>query len=254
MINSSKKSYKIIIFFALLVLIDFFTGILLSYLRDIFIKNDANGLIQPTIILIQFGIILPLLLKVTGIKLRDLGLNFKNFKLGLFLSIKYFLWIIILGTLITYLQAVTNYGLFTVRNWPILRFVDFAFHEFISILISPVLWQEIIPRGLFIVFLLKEGFDKEIKIKFVRINKAIFISSVLFALMHLDNYLYIESIQGYIYNTFIIIGSLLVGYILGYIRYKTNSLFWPIIMHTLANYLEWVVKILIPLILVNQLP
>lgn len=147
-----------------------------------------------------------------------------------------------------------SYGTFTVRNWPILRFIDLAVHEFLSILISTVLWQEIISRGLFLAILLKEGFDKEIKIKFFRVNKAVFISSIFFGLMHVNNYIFITSLQGHIYNTFIIIGSILVGYIFGYIRNKTDSLFWPIMMHTIANFAEWIVKILIPLILVNQLP
>ena len=250
----SKVKLRIILIFILIIITNAlqnnFRIFLIRYLRN----NDALGLIEPSILLVQYGILLPLLLKITKVKFNDIGVKFKNLKYGFSLSMKYFLWIIILGTAVAFIMAYPTYSSFEPRHWTILRFVDEGWSHFRSILLITALWEEVIIRGLFLSYLFRIGLDESFTVKGICINKALIITSVGFSLMHVQNFIGVNSLSDVIYMVVYLFGAVIVGYMLAIIRKKSDSLFWPIMMHALANYFEWVVTILIPILLVNKFP
>lgn len=251
-----KKSlgHKVLLIFLILLIINAVQGYLLGLLRQQLLEKDAIGLFRPAILLLQMGIILPILLKATNIKVNELGLNLNNIKKGFVLAIKYFLWIIILGYIMAFIQAYPSYSSFEPRQWRVLRFIDEGWYQFSSILITPVIWEEIISRGFFFAYLTKLGFHKQYNLKRIKVDKTILITAIFFSLTHLGNFIGVTALPQIIYAIIYILGAIIVGYMLGLIRKKTDSLFWPIILHTVANFGEWVVKIMIPIALVNNIP
>lgn len=253
--NGKSNVSKFLLLFAALLVVDFLQDYLREYLRDIFISSNANSLILPVSLLLQFGILLPVLLKITKTKLSELGLNVKNLKSGFLMSLKYFLWLIVLDLIFTFIQAYSSYKSFEpVYHWSILKIFSEGWSQFFSIMTYTVLWQEIIPRGLLFVFLLKLGFDRQFNIKFFKINQAIFFSALYFSLMHLKNFFAIRSPGEIIYAFAYLFGALIVGYMLGLIRKKTGSLMWPVLLHSFNNFGEWTLTTMIPIILINQIP
>lgn len=102
--------------------------------------------------------------------------------------------------------------------WTVLRYIDICYQKFIEILISPVLWEETIARGLFLVYLIKIGLDEPFKR--MKLNQSNFISNIFFSLILVQNFLKIKSPEQIAYALVYPAGAVLVGYMLAMILKK----------------------------------
>ena len=222
-------------------------------------KNNANTLFTPAALLIEFGLIIPVLLKLTGVKTAELGLNIKNVKPGLILSLKWFLWAMALDYAYRILQAFPNIKSFSGYHWDIFKYFSEGWYHLFTIFLIPVLWEEIFTRGLFFAYLSKLGLDRQFRAGFIKLDQTIFISALLFSLLHLNLFFTygrpgIRNPGDAAYALIVFLGAFIVGYLLGFIRKKTDSLFWPIALHTISNFGDWAIASMLPIILVNFLP
>jgi len=248
--NGPKPHTKTMLMFLLFLAFHFLQRSAIDAVRGILIDEGAQGLIVPCALILRFGILLPVLLKITGMAFGDLGLNAKNLKTGFYASVHYFLWILLLGYAVSLAQAYPFQASGEPRHWSALRFVDVGFHQFVDILLFTALWEETMTRGFVLAYLERAGLDQPWG-RF-KLNKALLFSSLFFGLMHVQNFWGARSPEQIAFALVYIAGSVLVGYMLALVRKKAGSLFWPILMHTLANFGEWAIAFLIPMVMGNR--
>ncbi|TFF94963.1 MAG: CPBP family intramembrane metalloprotease [Promethearchaeota archaeon] len=185
-----------------------------------------NFLIVFGLLALLFLVVIPLLIEVpvekdsygdyfNAIGLRKLEPKNKILKITVISAVTFFIFGFI-GSLILG-QTVFNFGV--LFAWPSQN--NLGLFVFIFQL-RPGIWEEVAFRGV-ILGLLLQGFGKK---------SSIFLSGVLFGLMHFLNLIGGASLLGTIFQ---VIFASFLGFLFGYIMTETKNLFPCIILHYLFN-------------------
>lgn len=223
MSNDNKKSHfdfiDTSIFVFLMFLLSIVVSCVLFFVIDLFVNDDditTNGLLVSisgfiTVVFTWFFIVK----HITA----NLSVTLKNYLA--FLPIKLFpliIWIFITLSFVILYSSIANYFNFSIKSNflnDLYSSTDYGWVVIIFTVFGAPFIEETIYRGY-----MYAGF-----VKSVGVIKTIFLTSLIWAILHLQ------------YDFYQILNVFIFGLILGCSRYKTNSIIMPLILHIMLNAL-----------------
>lgn len=220
--NKSKKAWKIFgVFCVYFIAIQLAVFLPLEYEFFDFVGGDWNwsGKIYSIIISVIF------LFLHGRTKLKDYNITFKQNENSLIVSLFLILFLIVFA-------SVLGFGA---------KPISFDFERFAYQFSMPGLDEELAYRGI-MLGLLSQIFVPLTVFKKYKLNLSIFITSILFGLIHS---LYIKNDFSVTFNSYYFSITFITGFVQGYISFKSGSVLLPIIGHNLYNTVLQIFKMFI---------